>query len=76
MSIMETNRVLVRKTVVILTPDCGCEQNVERSDLLPPFDLEALLDPLAVLIDHGVNDVDEGLIAVEQAMSPRKDVAF
>lgn len=61
--------ILMSKAVVILSPDCGCEEDVERSNLLPPFDFEALLDPLAMLVDHGIDDVDERLITVEQTVT-------
>jgi hypothetical protein len=58
-------RILMCEAVVILPPYCRSQEDVERSNLVPPFDLETLFDPLAMLIDHGVDDVDEGLIAVE-----------
>lgn len=61
---VEETRILVRKAIVVLTPDGSCEEDVERRDLLPPFDLETLLDPFAVLVDHTVNDVDERFVAV------------
>lgn len=63
---VEEAGVLVREAVVVLSPDCGCEEDVERGDFLAPFDFEAFLEPLAVLVDHGVNDVDEGFVAVEK----------
>jgi len=62
-------RILVRKAVVVLSPDGGCEKDVERRDLLPPLDFETLLDPLAVLVHHAVDDVDERLVAVEETVS-------
>lgn len=52
------------------------QQNVERSNLLSPLDFEALLNPFTVLVDHGVNDVDERLVAVEQTVSSREDVTL
>jgi hypothetical protein len=64
------------EAVVILSPDCRCEEDVERSNLLPPFDFEALLDPLAMLVDHRVDDVDEGLVAVQETMPTGKNVAL
>ena len=68
--------ILMCEAVVILSPDCRCEENIERSNLLPPFDFEALLDPLAMLVDHGVDDVDEGLVAVQETMATGKNVAL
>jgi hypothetical protein len=64
------------ETIMILSPDRRREQDVERSDLVPPFDFETLLDPFAMLVDHGVDDVDEGLVAVEQAMAAGQNVTL
>jgi hypothetical protein len=64
------------ESIVILAPDGRSEQDVERSNLLSPFDFEALLDPLAVLVDHGVDDVNKGLITVEQTVTSREDVTL
>lgn len=64
------------ETVVVLSPDRRGEENVERRHLSSPFNFVALFDPFAVLVDHGVDDVDEGLIAVEQPMSTGQDVTF
>lgn len=41
--------VLMSESVVILAPDHGGEQDVERSDLRTPLNLQALLNPFAVL---------------------------
>ncbi len=67
-NIKETG-ILVSKAIVVLSPYSSCEEDVERGDLLSPLDFETLLDPLAVLVHHAVNNVNEGLIAVEQTMS-------
>ena len=66
---VEKTWILVGEPVMILTPHGCCEKDVKRGDLLSPLDLETLLNPFAVLIDHTVNDMDERFIAVEQAMS-------
>lgn len=68
--------VLMRESVMILSPDSRSKQNVERSNLLSPFDFETLLNPLAVLVDHGVNDVNERLVAVEQTVPSGENVAL
>jgi len=73
---LQETRILVSETVVVLSPDCRCEKDVERGNLLSPFYLQTLLDPLAVLVDHGVDNVDERLVAVEQTMSTGENVAF
>jgi hypothetical protein len=59
-----------------LTPHRAGEQDVQRRHRLTPGHLETLLDPLGVLVDHGVNDVHEGLVAVEEPMATRENVAF
>ena len=66
---VKETRILVCKAIVVLSPDGRCEEDVEGCDLLPPLNLKTLLDPLAVLVDHAVNDVNERLVAVEQTMS-------
>jgi hypothetical protein len=58
-------RILVSETIVVLTPDNGSQENVEGSNLGTPLNLETLLNPLAVLVDHRVNNMDERLVAVE-----------
>jgi len=67
---------LMREAVVVLPPDSRSKEDVERRDLLSPLDFEALLNPLAVLVYHRVNDVNEWLVAVEKAVSSRENVAF
>jgi hypothetical protein len=65
----QETRVLMRETVMILSPDSSSKEDVQRGNLLTPFHLETFLDPLAVLIDHGIDDMDERLVTVKQAMS-------
>ena len=60
--------ILVREPVVVLPPDVRGEQVVERRQGPPPGDAARRLQPLGVLVEHGVDDVDEGLVAVEEAM--------
>lgn len=59
-----------------LTPDCRGEQDVQRRHILSPVDLLALLKPLGMLVHHGVDDMDERLVAVEQAVAAGEKVAF
>ncbi|CRK12876.1 hypothetical protein BN1723_009833, partial [Verticillium longisporum] len=73
---VEEARVLVGEAVVVLAPDDGRQENVERGDLVAPLDLEALFEPLAVLVDHGADNGDEGLVRVEHAVAAREDVAL
>ena len=59
-----------------MTPHSAGEQDVQRGDRLTPGHLETLLDPLGMLVDHGVNDVNERLVAVEQTVTSREDIAL
>ena len=68
--------VLVGETVVVLPPDVRGEQVVERGDWPPPGKPVRHLQPLRVLVEHRVDDVNESLVAVEQAMSPGEQVAL
>ena len=56
-------RVLMREAIVVLTPDMARKQNVKAADGGTPRNL-ALggLEPLAVLVDHGINHVNEALV--------------
>ena len=38
--------------------------------------MQCHLQPLGVLVEHGIHDVDERLVAVEEAMSSREQVAL
>ena len=73
---VQETRILVSETIVILTPDGRSQEDVERCNLLSPGDFLALLEPLAVLVDHAVNDVDEWFVAVEHTVATSEDVAF
>jgi len=66
----------VTEAVVVLSPDVAGKEIVERSNWSPPRDLVDLLEPLGVLVEHRVDDVDEGLIAVEEAVAAGEQVAL
>ena len=68
--------VLVAEAVVVLPPDQRGEQVVQRGDRAPPGDAAGDLQPLGVLVEHRVDDVDERLVAVEQAVPPGQQVAL
>ena len=53
-------RILVRESVVVLAPNVAGKDQVESGDRLAPWDVaDGSLKPLSVLVDHGVNDVNE-----------------
>ena len=68
--------ILVGEAVVILAPDVRGQQVVQRGDLAPPRQLRGDLQPLGVLVEHRIDDVDERLVAVEQPVPPGEQVAL
>ena len=74
--VVEEARVLVAEAVVVLAPDVAGEQVVQRRDRPAPADAARHLEPLGVLVEHRVDDVDEGLVAREEAVPPRQQVAL
>ncbi len=68
--------ILVGEPVVILSPDVGRQQVVQRRDRGAPGDLAAHLQPLGMLVEHGVDDVDEGFVAGEQAVPTGEQVTL
>jgi len=69
--------VLVREAVMVLAPDVAGEQHVDSGDGLAPGDVtHGCLKPLAVLVDHRVDEVDEALVARPEAMPAGEDIAL
>jgi hypothetical protein len=64
------------ETVVVLPPDQGGDQEVEGGYLGPPGQLIALFQPLGMLVEHGVDYVDERLIAVDETVPTAQDVTL
>jgi len=62
--------ILVGETVVILTPDVGGKEIVERSDGFAPGNGAGSLQPFGVLIEHGIDDVNERFVAGEKPWRP------
>ena len=73
---VEEAGILVREAVVILLPDVGGEQIVQRGDLAPPRQFQGDLQPLGVLTEHRIDDANEGLIAVEQSVPPGQQITL
>jgi len=74
--VVDEPRVLVGEAVVVLAPHVRGEQVVERGDRRPPLQRPGGLEPLGVLVDHRVDDVDERLVAAEQPVPPGEQVAL
>jgi hypothetical protein len=66
----------MRKAVVILSPDVRGQQVIQRSDLGPPGKLRRDLEPLGMLVEHRIDDVGEGLVAIEQPVAPGEQIAL
>ena len=64
------------EAVVVLLPDVRGEEVVQRRDLAPPRQLKRDLQPFRMLAEHGINDADKGLIAVEQAVPAGQQIAL
>ena len=74
--VVDEPRILVGEAVVVLPPDVRRQQVVQRRDGGPPADLARGLQPLGVLVEHRIDDVDEGLVGGEQAVAPGQQVAL
>ena len=68
--------VLVAEAVVVLPPHVRGEQVVQGGDGPAPGNVARDLEPLGVLVEHRVHDVDEGFVAGEEAVPAREQIAF
>ena len=73
---VEETGVLVREAVVVLPPDGRRDQQVERRDRRAPRELVADRQPLGVLVEHRIDDVDEGFVRREEAVPAGEQVAL
>ena len=74
--VVEKTGVLMREAVVVLLPDMRGEQIVQRGDLAPPRQFRGDLQPFGMLAEHRVDDANEGLVAVEEAMPSGQQIAL
>ena len=68
--------VLMAEPVMVLAPHVRGEQVVERGDRPPPGNMVAHLQPLGVLIEHGIDNVDERLVAGEKSVPAGQEIPF
>ena len=61
--------VLMAEAIVILPPDVGGQKIIEGSDRPAPGNGARDLQPFGMLVEHGINDVNESLVAGEQAVA-------
>ena len=64
------------ETVVVLPPDVRSQKIIERSDRMPPWDIQRGLEPLGMLIEHRIHDMDKALIAGEEPMTAGKQITL
>src|SRR4051812_45181549 len=64
------------ESIVILTPYVRREQVRERRDRLPPRNFTRSLQPLGMLVKHGIDNVDKSLVAGEQAVPAGEKITF
>ena len=64
------------EAVVVLAPDGGGDQQVERRHRRAPRHLLRHRQPLGVLVEHRVDDMHEGLVGGEEAVAAGQQVAF
>src|SRR3989338_4629173 len=67
--------ILMRITVVILSPTHTREQIYQRRNGLAPFHLETLFQKFRILIEHARDNGEEGFVAWEKSKTTRESVA-
>ena len=68
--------ILMREAVVILPPDMRGQQVIQRGDFPPPRQMRRDLQPLGVLVEHRIHDMNERLVAIEKSMPSGKQITF
>ena len=75
-NVVQEAGVLMGVAVVVLLPDIGGQDQIQRCNALPPRQLIADLEPLCVLCHHGVHHADEALVAGKEAVAAGEQIAF
>src|ERR1700722_1946196 len=72
---VKKSRILVRKSVMILPPHQRSDEKVDRRHGGTPGKLILrLLQPFRVLVEHGIDDMDEGFITGEETVSASENI--
>src|SRR6187402_1078115 len=69
-------RILMRESIVVLAPDMRCKKVVQGRDRAAPWNLSRDLQPLCMLVKHRSDDVNECLVAIEQAVPAGEQVTL
>ena len=75
-SVVDEAGGLVAETVVIVAPAVASDENIERCERAAPREIDALLEPLGVLRDHGVNYLRERFVGRPNAVAAGEEIAF
>src|ERR1700690_3775643 len=73
---VDETRILVTESIVVLAPDMRGQQVIERCDPASPWQLRGYLQPLGMLVEHGVDNMDKRFITVEQPVPARQQIAL
>ena len=75
--VIDKARVLVRKPIVILPPHVRRQQVVEGSNGRAPRNrFGRHLEPLGMLVEHRIHNVDKRLVGSEEAVPTGEEIAF
>ena len=61
---------------MVVLPDVRRQEVVERGDRASPGQAAGNLQPFGVLVEHGVHNVDEGLVAGKEAVLASEQISF
>jgi hypothetical protein len=75
-NMVDKARILMREAVVVLAPNVRCEQIVERGDGLAPGNRTRGFQPFRMLIEHGIDDVNEGFVAGKKTVAASQEIAL
>src|SRR5687768_9638253 len=67
-------RVLVAESIVILPPNMGAQEVVKRANRPPPGNVVANLQPLRMLIEHRIDDVNERLVTRKKSVTAGQQI--
>ena len=73
---IQKTRILVGKAVVVLPSDGRGNQQVEQGDIRTPRQFTAFFQPFGVLVEHRIDDMDEGFIGGKEAVPSSQQIAF
>src|SRR5579872_3018236 len=73
---IEKSRILMGEAIMILPPDGRSNEEIQRRNRVAPRKMPEYFEPLRVLVEHGIDDMYEGLIAGKKAMAAGQQIAF